>query len=96
MGVDTPVGGAAVIGPVVRTDAATARAGGQLLGALPPPIQMALLMLGLLAGMIGCSAAWIDYQNYTPSPNICRADQVQRAAQLGCVPSQQVPTGWQR
>ncbi len=87
-----------MIGPVVKTDAQVARAGASVFGALPPQVQLALLVLGVLAGMVGCSAAWIDQQNYRPSPNVCRADQVAIAAQVGCVPPQQIqaPAGWQR
>ncbi|WP_370011689.1 hypothetical protein [Nocardia cyriacigeorgica] len=62
-------------------------------------MQLALLVFGLLLGIAGCSAAWIDQQGYRPSPNVCRPDQVQVAEQLGCVrPASQVPTpsGWQQ
>lgn len=87
-----------MIGPVARTEAATARGLGTMFRALPAQVQLALLVFGLLAGMVGCSAAWIDQQSYTPSPNVCRRDQVAQAAQLGCVAPQTVPVpaGWQR
>lgn len=77
-----------MIGAVAKTDAAAARAGGQVFRALPAPVQLALLAVGLLLGMVGCSAAWIDQQSYTPSPNMCRHEQASRAAELGCVPPQ--------
>ncbi|WP_069166343.1 hypothetical protein [Nocardia altamirensis] len=87
-----------MIGPVAKTDAAAARAGGQVFRTLPPQIQVAVLVLAVLAGMVGCSVAWIDQQSYTPSPKMCRRDQVPQAVQLGCIPPQQLPapTGWQR
>ncbi|CAM4521480.1 hypothetical protein NONI108955_41940 [Nocardia ninae] len=87
-----------MIGAVAKTDAAVARAGGQVFRALPGPVQLALLVFGLLFAMSACSIAWLDYQSYTPSPNVCRHDQAARAAELGCVPPQTVPTpaGWQR
>ncbi|MFC9898539.1 hypothetical protein ACFVMC_33015 [Nocardia sp. NPDC127579] len=85
-----------MIGPVVQTDAAVARGLGSAIGMLPPQVKLALLVLALLVGMVACSAAWADYKQYVPSPNVCRADQVARAAQLGCVVPQQVPAGWQR
>ncbi|MEV6341238.1 hypothetical protein AB0M12_41775 [Nocardia vinacea] len=87
-----------MIGPVAKTDAAAARGLGAAFRVLPPQVQLALLVFGLLAGMVGCSAAWIDQQGYTPSPNVCRRDQVAQAQQLGCVPPQTVPApaGWSR
>ncbi|MEU1546809.1 hypothetical protein [Nocardia sp. NPDC005745] len=42
------------------------------LGVLPPLVQVAALGVLLLVGMGGCTAAWIDHQDYVPSPNICR------------------------
>jgi hypothetical protein len=87
-----------MIGPVMKTDAAVASAMSRGFRALPAPVQLSLLVFGLLMAMVGCSVAWIDQQSYTPSPNVCRHDQVQRAAELGCVPPRtvQVPAGWQR
>ncbi|MFC8047979.1 hypothetical protein [Nocardia sp. NPDC057353] len=90
-----------MIGPVVKTDAAAARAMSGAFRALPPQVQAALLVLGLLAGMVGCSAAWIDQQDYVPSPNICRADEVARTdcQHVRRVPVQQpipTPAGWER
>lgn len=86
-----------MIGPVAKTEAATARGLASVFAALPPQVRLALLVLGLLSAMAACSAAWIDYQDYTPSPNMCRRDQVAQAQQLGCVPPQQSPAqGWQR
>ncbi|PXX52296.1 hypothetical protein DFR70_13328 [Nocardia tenerifensis] len=80
-----------MIGPVARTDAAVARAGGQVFRALPGQVQLALLALGVLIAISACSVAWLDYQSYTPSPNVCRHDQVTQAAALGCVPPQPIP-----
>ncbi|WP_280449343.1 hypothetical protein [Nocardia brasiliensis] len=81
-----------MIGPVAKTDAAAARAGGQVFRALPPQVQVAVLVVAVLAGMVGCSVAWIDQQSYIPSPNVCRRDQIAQAQQLGCVVPQQLPT----
>ncbi|MEU6579565.1 hypothetical protein [Nocardia sp. NPDC046763] len=83
-----PVGGAAMIGPVVRTDAAVLRGLGDGLSLLPVAVRLALLAVGLLFAMVGCTAAWIDQQSYTPSPNICRADEVGHRAD--CVAPQQL------
>ncbi|MEU2089742.1 hypothetical protein [Nocardia beijingensis] len=68
------------------------------LGLLPPMVRLAAFGVLLLVAMGGCTAAWIDLQDYQPSPNVCRADQIAVAAQVGCVPPQQiqVPAGWQR
>lgn len=87
-----------MIGPVAKTDAAVARGLGSAFRVLPSQVQLALIVFGLLAGMVGCSAAWVDQQGYTPSPNVCRHDQVDRARELGCVPPQSVPVpaGWSR
>ncbi|MGN2642482.1 hypothetical protein ACTD5D_41175 [Nocardia takedensis] len=91
-----------MIGPVLQTDARTAQAGRAAFGKLPAPVQGALLVFAVLAGMVGCSAAWLDQQHYQPSPNVCRPDQVPYAAQLGCAVQQQVPrtiptpAGWER
>ncbi|MBF6134989.1 hypothetical protein IU501_18510 [Nocardia otitidiscaviarum] len=43
------------------------------LGVLPPTMRIAALAVLLLVAMGGCTAAWIDQQDYTPSPNICRS-----------------------
>lgn len=59
--------------------------------ALPVGLQLVVWAVLILIGMAGCTAAWIDQQDYRPSPNVCRADQVAVAAQVGCVPPQQVP-----
>ncbi|MBF6150279.1 hypothetical protein [Nocardia nova] len=80
-----------------RTEAATARALGRIFSALPWQVQAALLVFGLLLGMVGCSAAWIDQQGYEPSPSICRADEVTRTDCVHVVrPTQPDPaaTGW--
>ncbi|MGY1948917.1 hypothetical protein [Nocardia asiatica] len=89
-----------MIGPVVKTDAAAARASASVFGALPVQVRVALLALGVLVAMAGCSAAWLDYQDYRPSPNICRADEIRRTdcVHVQRVPAQPIPTsaGWQR
>ncbi|MFF0529558.1 hypothetical protein ACFYT3_14310 [Nocardia amikacinitolerans] len=85
-----------MIGPVVKTDAAAARAGSQLFGLLPPQVRLALLMLGLLAAIAGCCAAWLDYQDYRPSPNICRAHEVQRTDCVQVERAVPTPAGWSR
>ncbi|QIS13654.1 hypothetical protein [Nocardia arthritidis] len=46
---------------------------GQLLLLMRPAVAVAVVGVILLAGMAGCTAALVDYQHYTPSPNICRA-----------------------
>ncbi|WP_280410097.1 hypothetical protein [Nocardia brasiliensis] len=43
------------------------------LGVLPAGLRLAALAAMLLIAMAGCAAAWVDYQDYTPSPNICRS-----------------------
>ncbi|WP_433629096.1 hypothetical protein [Nocardia sp. CA-120079] len=43
------------------------------LGLLPPTVRLAAFAVILLIGMAGCTAAMVDYQHYTPSPNICRS-----------------------
>lgn len=57
------------------------------------PLTARLVVLGALiaVGMVGCTAAWIDYQDYTPSPNICRAagSGVPPEPAGSCVPRQQ-------
>lgn len=68
-----------MIGPVAKTDAATARALGKGFQALPPLMQLGVLVSAVLVGVVGCSAAWIDQQDYRPSPQVCRADEVMRA-----------------
>ncbi|MBW0270071.1 hypothetical protein ATM97_02910 [Nocardia sp. MH4] len=67
-----------MIGPVVKTDDAVMRAGSRAYASLPQPVQAVLLLVALLVGMVGCSIAWVDQQSYVPSPNICRAHEVQR------------------
>lgn len=67
-----------MIGPVVKSDAAAGRVLTRLFRSLPPQVQLALLALALLLGVAACGAAWIDQQDYVPSPNICRADEVTR------------------
>ncbi|WP_306364370.1 hypothetical protein [Nocardia sp. CC227C] len=61
-----------------RTDAAVVRGIGTGLSLLPVGIRLALFAAALLVGMAGCTAAWVDYQDYQPSLNICRADEVHR------------------
>ncbi|WP_194819309.1 hypothetical protein [Nocardia sp. XZ_19_385] len=63
------------------------------LGVLPLGMRLAAFALLLLVGMAGCTAAWIDYQDYTPSPNICRSATagVPPERPGSCVPSSQVP-----
>jgi hypothetical protein len=43
------------------------------LGLLPPMVRLGAVAVLLLIGMAGCTAAMVDYQHYTPSPNICRS-----------------------
>jgi hypothetical protein len=50
-------------------------------------VQGVVLVLALLAGMVGCSIAWVDQQSYVPSPNICAPSQVERT---DCVHVQRV------
>ncbi|MFD3431338.1 hypothetical protein [Nocardia fluminea] len=76
-----------MIGPVAKTDAAVMSAGSRAYSALPPVLQGILLVLALLAGMVGCSIAWVDQQSYVPSPNICAPSQVERT---DCVHVQRV------
>ncbi|WP_369027780.1 hypothetical protein [Nocardia farcinica] len=87
-----------MIGPVMKTDAAVMSAGSKAFAALPPQVRLALVAVALLVGMAGCSAAWIDHQDYRPVPNVCRPDQEAYAAQARCVPAAQLeaPAGWQR
>ena len=54
------------------------RGSGTGLATLPPALRLGVLAIALLVGMVGCSAAWIDQQSYTPSPNICRQDEIAR------------------
>ncbi|MFI9406870.1 hypothetical protein [Nocardia sp. NPDC052316] len=44
------------------------------LGVLPPMVRLGALAVLILIAMAGCTAAWIDYKHYTPSPNICRSE----------------------
>ncbi|MEV6297760.1 hypothetical protein AB0M41_47260 [Streptomyces sp. NPDC051896] len=84
----------------MKTDAAVMSAGSRAFGALPVQVRVALLALGVLVAMTGCSVAWLDYQGYRPSPNICRADEIRRTdcVRVQRVPAQPIPTpaGWQR
>ncbi|WP_107656033.1 hypothetical protein [Nocardia suismassiliense] len=43
------------------------------LGVLPPVVRLGVLVALLLVAMAGCTAAWVDYKHYTPSPSICRS-----------------------
>lgn len=63
------------------------------LNLLPPGARLAAFGVLVLVGMAGCTAAWIDQQDYQPSPNICRpADAGVPPEPAGtCVPRQQVP-----
>ncbi|MFD0362740.1 hypothetical protein ACFQZZ_14950 [Nocardia sp. GCM10030253] len=63
------------------------------LGLLPPVLRMAAFVVLLLIAMGGCTAAWIDLQDYTPSPNICRSANsgVPPEKSGSCVPASQVP-----
>ncbi|MEU7632018.1 hypothetical protein AB0C34_18815 [Nocardia sp. NPDC049220] len=62
------------------------------LGLLPPALRLAAFGLLLLVGMGGCTVAWIDYQDYKPSPNICRPVNAGVPAERpgSCVPRSQV------
>ncbi|QBS40406.1 hypothetical protein DMB37_10030 [Nocardia sp. CS682] len=63
------------------------------LGLLPPVLRLAAFGLLLLIAMGGCTAAWVDYKQYTPTPSICRSANagvpVERPG--SCVPATQVP-----
>ncbi|WP_306364626.1 hypothetical protein [Nocardia sp. CC227C] len=61
-----------------RTDAAVMRGIGTGLGMLPIGVRLLVFAGALLVGMAGCAGAWIEHQDYVPSPNICRADEVHR------------------
>lgn len=65
------------------------------LKALPLTAQAAVLGLLLAVSMVGCSIAWVDYQDYTPSPNVCRsADSGVPAERPGsCIPREHLPQG---
>ncbi|WP_174188473.1 hypothetical protein [Nocardia barduliensis] len=65
------------------------------LGLLPPMVQVAAFGVLLLIGMGGCTAAWIDHQDYVPSPNICRPVDagVPPEPTGSCVPRSQLPDG---
>ncbi|MGW4365433.1 hypothetical protein ACWEKT_07285 [Nocardia takedensis] len=62
------------------------------LNALPVTPRLIVLAVLVVVGMGGCTAAWIDQQDYVPSPNICRAvDAGVPAEKPGtCVPADQV------
>ncbi|MFE2961833.1 hypothetical protein [Nocardia tengchongensis] len=83
-----PIGDAAMIGSVVRTDTMVMRGIGYGLSLLPLGVRLGLLAVALLVAMVGCTAAWIDQQFYVPSPNVCRADEV--GYRTDCVPLQQL------
>ncbi|WP_280442673.1 hypothetical protein [Nocardia brasiliensis] len=58
------------------------------------PAQAVIAIAALvLVGVAGCTAAWVDYSHYEPSPNICRVDQLGSVAQQSgsCVSATQVP-----
>ncbi|WP_328435512.1 hypothetical protein [Nocardia puris] len=63
------------------------------LRALPLGVQAVVMGLLLAVAMVGCSVAWVDYQDYVPSPNVCRsADAGVPAERPGsCVPREQLP-----
>lgn len=67
-----------MIGPVVQTDAAVMAAGTRAYASLPPKARAILLVVAVLVGMAGCSAAWIDHQSYQPLPNVCSQAQAER------------------
>lgn len=54
-------------------------------------VIFAILLFGavLSVPMVGCAAAWISYQDYQPSPNICRSDEMYRT---DCVRPDQTAT----
>lgn len=59
------------------------------LGMLPPVLRLIALAALLVVAMFGCSAAWVDQQNYQPSLNICRtADDGVRVAQVEPCPAE--------
>ncbi|WP_196812152.1 hypothetical protein [Nocardia sp. CNY236] len=66
------------------------------LGLLPPMARLAAVGVLLLVAVGGCTVAWVDYQSYTPSPNICRPHDAGVPAEPSgsCVPQQSA--GWQR
>ncbi|WP_433622766.1 hypothetical protein [Nocardia sp. CA-120079] len=68
------------------------------LGLLPPTVRLAAFAVILLIGMAGCTAAMVDYQHYTPSPNICRSANsgVPPEKPGSCVPASAVPSGGER
>lgn len=51
------------------------------LGLLPPAVRLVVLAGLVVVGMYGCSVAWVDQQDYQPSPHICRVDEHTRIAQ---------------
>ncbi|WP_280359329.1 hypothetical protein [Nocardia otitidiscaviarum] len=57
-------------------------------------IVAALLFAAVLSvPMAGCTAAWISFQDYQPSPNVCRADEVDRTDCIHVDRSAPVVTG---
>ncbi|MBF6298480.1 hypothetical protein IU459_13120 [Nocardia amamiensis] len=62
------------------------------LGLLPPMVRLAAFGVLLFVAMGGCTAAWIDQQDYVPSPNVCRPVGAGVPAEPpgSCVPREQV------
>ncbi|MGW5751290.1 hypothetical protein [Nocardia rhamnosiphila] len=60
--------------------------------ALPIGGQLIVWAALILIGMGGCTAAWIDQQSYTPSPNVCRSANAGVPAEPAgsCVPREQI------
>ncbi|KIA60559.1 hypothetical protein [Nocardia vulneris] len=63
------------------------------LGLLPPALRLAAFAVLLLVAMGACTAAWVDYKQYTPSPNVCRSVNagVPQEKPGSCVPASQLP-----
>ncbi|MGV9616281.1 hypothetical protein [Nocardia xishanensis] len=59
---------------------------------LPPGGQLLALAVLIAVGMAGCTAAWVDYQDYQPSPNVCRATAAGVPAERpgSCIPREQL------
>ncbi|MEU7219715.1 hypothetical protein [Nocardia iowensis] len=62
------------------------------LGVLPPKLRLGALAVLILIAMVGCTTAWIDYKQYTPSPNVCRSVNSGVPPERGgsCVPASEV------